>query len=77
LVSDGEKFNRRKLINYLLGATLTRFYGIHAAILPAITKAWIGIHLLLVQKHGMSAPPGIEGRNLKTMKFFFPIDPRD
>jgi quinol-cytochrome oxidoreductase complex cytochrome b subunit len=42
------------------GATLSRFYGIHVAILPSITTAILGIHLVLVQKHGMSVPPGIE-----------------
>jgi len=41
------------------GATLTRFYGIHVAILPALTTAFLGLHLYLVQRHGMSVPPGI------------------
>ncbi|MGH9365822.1 MAG: cytochrome b, partial [Thermoanaerobaculia bacterium] len=36
------------------GATLSRFYGIHVAILPAITTVFLGIHLALVQRHGMS-----------------------
>jgi quinol-cytochrome oxidoreductase complex cytochrome b subunit len=43
------------------GATLTRFYGIHVAILPALTTAFLGMHLYLVQRHGMSVPPGVEG----------------
>src|ERR1041385_8564974 len=38
------------------GATLTRFFGFHVAVLPAITTAIVGIHVLLVQKHGMSVP---------------------
>lgn len=42
------------------GGTLTRFYGIHVAILPALTTAILGAHLLFVQKHGMSVPPNIE-----------------
>lgn len=42
------------------GATLTRFYGIHVAILPAAATALVGLHLYLVQKHGMSVPPGVE-----------------
>jgi quinol-cytochrome oxidoreductase complex cytochrome b subunit len=42
------------------GATLSRFYGIHVAILPAITTIFLGIHLLLVQRHGMSIPPAVE-----------------
>jgi len=42
------------------GATLTRFYGIHVAILPAAAVALLGLHLYLVQRHGMSLPPGVE-----------------
>jgi quinol-cytochrome oxidoreductase complex cytochrome b subunit len=52
------------------GATLTRFFGLHVAVLPAITTVILGIHLLLVQMHGMSVPPGQEGKKLKKMKFF-------
>jgi len=51
------------------GATLTRFFGFHVAILPAATMALLGLHLLLVQRHGMSVPLRDEGRRLKTMKF--------
>jgi cytochrome b6 len=40
------------------GGTLSRFYGIHVAILPAITAMLLGLHLLLVQIQGMSVPPG-------------------
>ena len=50
------------------GGTLTRFYGIHVAVLPAITTVVLGIHLLLVQKHGMSVPPRTESR--ATLPFF-------
>jgi cytochrome b6 len=42
------------------GATLTRFYGIHVAVLPLLTTLLIGLHLFMVQKHGMSVPPGVE-----------------
>ena len=42
------------------GATLTRFYGIHVAILPALATALLGLHLYLVQRHGMSVPPSVE-----------------
>jgi cytochrome b6 len=53
------------------GATLTRFYGIHVAILPAVTTLLLGLHLFLVQKHGMSVPPGVEreARPARTMPF--------
>jgi cytochrome b6 len=44
----------------ITGATLTRFYGIHVAILPAAAVALLGLHLYLVQRHGMSLPPGVE-----------------
>ncbi|NIR43342.1 MAG: cytochrome bc complex cytochrome b subunit [Gemmatimonadetes bacterium] len=44
------------------GATLTRFYAIHVAVLPMITAALLGLHLYLVQKHGMSIPPEVERR---------------
>jgi cytochrome b6 len=52
------------------GGTLTRFFGFHVAVLPAITTVIIAIHLLLVQLHGMSVPPQLEGKDLKRMKFF-------
>ena len=52
------------------GATLTRFFGFHVAVLPAITTALLAVHVLLVQKHGMSVPTSLEGKSLKTMKFF-------
>src|SRR5271166_6295896 len=42
------------------GATLTRFFGFHVAVLPGLTAFLILIHLALVQKFGMSLPPGVE-----------------
>lgn len=48
------------------GATLTRFFGVHIAILPAITTALLGLHLLLIQYHGMSVPPSIEAEERRT-----------
>ena len=39
-------------------ATLSRFFGIHVAILPALTTIVLGIHLFLVQLHGISRPEG-------------------
>jgi cytochrome b6 len=54
------------------GATLTRFYGIHVAVLPALTASLAGLHLFLVQKHGMSVPLDVEksGVPARTMPFF-------
>jgi len=57
------------------GATLTRFFGVHVAILPAIATALIGLHLLFIQHHGISVPPSVEadvrktGRRLPHMPF--------
>jgi cytochrome b6 len=42
--------------NDVTGDTLARFYALHVIILPLATFAVIGIHLFLVQKHGMSIP---------------------
>jgi len=57
------------------GATLSRFYGLHVAVLPAITTALVAVHLLLVQRQGMSVPIGVErrlrpGERLPQMPFF-------
>lgn len=51
------------------GATLTRFFGFHVAILPAISTILIAAHLFLVQLHGMSVPSRYEANHRK-MKFF-------
>ena len=42
------------------GGTLTRFFGLHVAILPGIATMLVALHLLLVQRHGMSVPPSVE-----------------
>jgi len=57
------------------GATLSRFYGLHVAVLPAVTTALVALHLLFVQRQGMSVPPSIErrlkpGERLPQMRFF-------
>jgi cytochrome b6 len=51
------------------GATLSRFYGIHVAILPAVTTLILGAHLLLVQRNGMSVPRSVEGKSRRTIPF--------
>src|SRR5262245_12854204 len=51
------------------GATLTRFYGFHVAILPALATALLFIHLLLVQRHGMHVPESLNSP-ARQMKFF-------
>jgi cytochrome b6 len=55
------------------GATLTRFYGIHVAILPAIMTVLLGVHLLLIQRQGMSLPLSVEKREKAGEKI--PEDP--
>lgn len=54
------------------GSTLSRFYGWHVAILPAITVAVLSVHLLLVQIKGMSVPAIAEedAKRRAPMKFF-------
>ena len=42
------------------GATLTRFYGIHIAVLPLFFTGFLALHLALIQIQGMSVPPEIE-----------------
>jgi quinol-cytochrome oxidoreductase complex cytochrome b subunit len=54
------------------GATLTRFYGIHVAVLPALTTLFLCLHLLLVQRHGMSVPPSVEREGTKRAMPFLP-----
>jgi cytochrome b6 len=56
------------------GATLTRFFGFHVAVLPGLTTLLLALHLLLVQKFGISTPPWVEkkaaGREVPRMQFF-------
>ena len=53
------------------GATLTRFFGFHVAVLPGITTMLLLVHLILVQRHGMSAPRWVDtAKSMVQMKFF-------
>ena len=46
--------------DHVTGGTLSRFYGWHVAILPAVTTFLLLLHVMLVQRHGMSVPPSEE-----------------
>jgi len=56
---------------HITGGTLTRFFGFHVAVLPALATAGLVLHVYLVQRHGMSLPPSVEdaGRPVPRMKF--------
>ena len=51
-------------------ATLTRFFALHVMVLPMITAALVLLHILLVQKNGMSTPPWIAESSVRQIKFF-------
>ena len=55
------------------GATLSRFFGFHVAVLPALFTVFLSIHLILVQVQGMSEPLGMDNASpseKKRMPFF-------
>lgn len=55
------------------GATLSRFFGFHVAVFPGIFTVLLGVHLVLVQRQGMSEPLGDEKEDVEgqgTMPFF-------
>ena len=58
------------------GATLTRFFGWHVAILPAITSVVVAVHLVLFQVQGMSIPDKVKdeagGEDKVPQMDFFP-----
>ncbi len=55
------------------GATLSRFFGFHVAVFPGLFTILLGIHLVLVQRQGMSEPLGLEKKGAgeeRRMPFF-------
>jgi cytochrome b6 len=59
------------------GATLSRFFGFHVAVLPGITTVLLALHLALVQRFGISVPPALEAEwaalpREKREIYFFP-----
>lgn len=41
------------------GSTITRFFAMHVFIMPAIIFAGIGLHMLLIMRHGISEMPDV------------------
>jgi cytochrome b6 len=59
--------------NDVTGATLSRLFGFHVALFPGIFTILLGIHLILVQRQGMSEPLELEIEpkvKMKKMPFF-------
>ncbi len=54
-------------------STLRRFFGLHVAILPGVATLFITLHLLLIQRQGMSKPRSFleqPPEKRRTMPFF-------
>ncbi len=55
------------------GATLSRLFGFHVALLPGIFTILLAVHLILIQRQGISEPMHLEDKKpseKKTMPFF-------
>lgn len=55
------------------GVTLSRFFGLHVAVLPPLFTLVLGLHLFFVQMQGMSSP--IENSNAANAKRSIPFFP--
>ncbi len=40
----------------ITGLTLTRFYGIHMLVLPALAFLFLGVHFVIIRRQGISGP---------------------
>ena len=58
-------------------ATLSRFFGFHVAVLPALFFVFMMAHLAFIQFQGMSEPLKLEGKIKKRMSFFPSFAMRD
>lgn len=56
------------------GATIGRFFGLHVAILPAVFTTLLTLHLVFVQRQGMSEPLDWANKKQEEKRFmkFFP-----
>lgn len=61
ILSGGEEITR---------LTLTRFYALHALILPGILLTLVGFHLYLQRRHGPALPPGVEAKDRQVRPFY-------
>ncbi len=54
------------------GATLTRFYALHVAVLPVTLVLLAAFHVVMVQRHGMSVPISEERKGVlhRSIPFF-------
>ncbi|MBS0202981.1 MAG: cytochrome b N-terminal domain-containing protein [Planctomycetes bacterium] len=46
--------------------TLTRFFALHAGLLPALLVAFLGLHVYVFRRHGITVPPAAEGKPADT-----------
>ena len=53
------------------GATLTRFFALHVALLPLAFNGLLAVHLLLIQSQGMSLPLGMSPAAVRDRRPFF------
>jgi cytochrome b6 len=57
--------------NEVTGLTLSRFFGFHIAVLPAVAAILLFVHLVLVQRQGISVPASVERAGPpRSLKFF-------
>lgn len=68
LIGDAAKEFLRGGTN-VTGITLTRFFALHIWILPLILAFLAGLHLILVQKHGMSRPLSVANQPKRGIPF--------
>lgn len=52
--------------------TLSRFFLIHVIVLPVLLFGLLGVHLMMVQFHGMSEPLSFKKKSSKKYEPFFP-----
>lgn len=46
--------------------TLTRFFALHAGMLPALLAIFLGLHVYVFRRHGITVPPDAEGKPADT-----------